>query len=577
MKNLRPFLLLLSAFLTSLYPHFALAQTDSSLDAVAGAAYGVIGAALARSEAATALSLVNYKEVKGAFGEAVMERVALGSPRAGGWQKITLSPKKQGIDGLYLRHDSAGRPRSLLVGEAKFDSAKLAMTKNGQQLSPNWAAPRLNQEASRYISAGSASSVKHAPRPRALTANPDVVQVRLSDGRASCFWRNNRLDTWSYDGPQGTLADAQKAALRDGKYVQGAAEGRITYRSREFRIDVEKNTISVKMRDASASLPDRVALREIARVKVDANNFSKYKALIEEDIARQLLAKKPHLSTDDAKTLASSVTRGKGNLEAAVRPKYSPWAVRALDVGKAGMAGGALAGALDLGSQLHTKGHVDWLEFGQVTGAGAGAAVAGSLIHQGVVASAVNNAAMNQFFTATARTIGLPTGMAAANIAGMSLGGAAASSAYALAMWLSGCMSDTEAMRCAAAGTASSLAGMAAGAGVVGFATVYGTAGTGAAISSLSGAAANSAALAWLGGGAASAGGGGAFLGAAVVGGVVVAAAVVAGGVIYLGYALYDDAKTNNRHQFTADHLLASDACLKEICRRYYMPQFSAD
>ncbi len=274
--------------------------------------------------------------------------------------------------------------------------------------------------------------------------------------------------------------------------------------------------------------------------------------------------------------IASSATRRMRHLEAVVRQQNRPYYVSALtDIGRAGLAGGALAGILDLGVQVYSKGEVDWLEVGTFTLLGAGAAGVGSVAHHIVVASAINNAAVNQFFSATANSLGLPTGMAAANVVGQGVGGVVGSAAYALGMWLTGNMSDGDAARCLAAGTAGSVAGAAAGAGVVALATAYGTAGTGVAISSLSGAAANSAALAWLGGGTAAAGGGGTAVGAAVIGGVIVIAAVVVGVAIYWGYAEHDDAEPNRRHKLTSDYLLSADSRLREMCRRRWLPQLA--
>jgi len=60
--------------------------------------------------------------------------------------------------------------------------------------------------------------------------------------------------------------------------------------------------------------------------------------------------------------------------------------------------------------------------------------------------------------------------------------------------------------------------------------TLYGSASTGASIAGLSGAAANSATLAWLGGGAVAAGGGGVAIGTIVLGGVAIGPAIAAGG-----------------------------------------------
>lgn len=80
-------------------------------------------------------------------------------------------------------------------------------------------------------------------------------------------------------------------------------------------------------------------------------------------------------------------------------------------------------------------------------------------------------------------------------------------------------------------GTAA-LAGAGAGTAATMAATALGSASTGAALSSLSGAAAHSALLAWFGGGSLAAGGGGMALGAAVLGGIVAAPALLVGTMV---------------------------------------------
>lgn len=77
--------------------------------------------------------------------------------------------------------------------------------------------------------------------------------------------------------------------------------------------------------------------------------------------------------------------------------------------------------------------------------------------------------------------------------------------------------------------TQSVIAGTAVGAGAMAAATALGTAGTGVAISGLSGAAAHSALLAWFGGGSIAAGGGGMALGTLVLGGIFVAPIALVG------------------------------------------------
>lgn len=82
-------------------------------------------------------------------------------------------------------------------------------------------------------------------------------------------------------------------------------------------------------------------------------------------------------------------------------------------------------------------------------------------------------------------------------------------------------------------GVKAALAGAGASAAATSLVTAFATAGTGTAISGLTGAAANSALLAWLGGGSLVAGGSGMAAGSLILGGIAIApAALVAGFVI---------------------------------------------
>ena len=76
----------------------------------------------------------------------------------------------------------------------------------------------------------------------------------------------------------------------------------------------------------------------------------------------------------------------------------------------------------------------------------------------------------------------------------------------------------------------SGAAGVATAAGVYSLVGALGTASTGTAIGALSGAAAKSATLAWLGGGSVAAGGGGVAAGTMVLGGLVVGPALLVAG-----------------------------------------------
>ena len=297
---------------------------------------------------------------------------------------------------------------------------------------------------------------------------------------------------------------------------------------------------------------------------------------VKEEIARQLLKKRPHLGEDNAKAVASNATKKMRHLETILRQQNRPyWVSLSVDSVRAGGYGAALAGVFEAAGQLVTNGSLDMAKLGQVSVVGATSAAAGAATHHLIINRAINSEIGSQFFRQAASAVGLPTGMASATLPGHFAGGAVGSAVYALGMWLTGNMTDQEAARSFTAGTAGSAVGAMAGTGVVALATAYGTAGTGVAISGLSGAAANSAALAWLGGGTVAAGGGGTALGFALVGGVVTIVAVVAGAGFYWGFAAYDDSDANHRHQYVGASLIQNPALLKELCRKRWMPNMT--
>lgn len=112
--------------------------------------------------------------------------------------------------------------------------------------------------------------------------------------------------------------------------------------------------------------------------------------------------------------------------------------------------------------------------------------------------------------------------------------------------------------------TSGATTGMAAGNAASYLAAQFGVASTGAAISGLSGAAAESATLAWLGGGSLAAGGGGMALGSIILGGITVAPALLLGGLTvagqgekaltkaeeYVSQARYETAKVDSQIEF---------------------------
>jgi hypothetical protein len=125
----------------------------------------------------------------------------------------------------------------------------------------------------------------------------------------------------------------------------------------------------------------------------------------------------------------------------------------------------------------------------------------------------------------------------------------------------------------AAAGTAGGFAAAGAATSIV---AAIGTASTGTAISTLSGAAAANATLAALGGGAVAAGGGGMAAGAAVLGGAAAGAGILVGGVIVnvVGRKLAEDAdeleRQVNEEKESVDRACALFWDIRESAGRYH-------
>jgi hypothetical protein len=110
-----------------------------------------------------------------------------------------------------------------------------------------------------------------------------------------------------------------------------------------------------------------------------------------------------------------------------------------------------------------------------------------------------------------------------------------------------------------------------AGQGTVALVGLFGTASTGTAIGSLSGAAAWNATLAWLGGGSLAAGGGGMALGSLVLGGIAVGPALMIGGFVLGGEgekALTNARKYEAKVKAENAKMDASEDFLKQVQQR---------
>ncbi len=526
---------------------------------------GVVGACLARSEESVCRTLVNANQARGAFGEAVMERVVL---RSGDWWPVGLSPAPQGIDGVYLKHDAAGRPRGLLVAEAKYGSSRLGTTSSGSQLSRQWISKRLAGEASRYMQVAGLKTVRASALPSNITQRADIVRVRLSGGGEAAFWRSGSGAVWQYDGPADRLADAQKAVGRDGKYLRDAADGKISYRSRLYGVQVKGNEVTIQTHDA---LPNGDTNLSLSRPRTVALSHAEFRGIAGEqqkEVIRQLSRKLPHLSEEDLREISASVASPRNMEELAKQTRQSALRTVSRDMAVAATAGGVIGAIVDTGIRFYGNERIQADSVGASALVGAVAGATGAATEHAVVQAAIRNDLVHQFFQRTATSIGLSNGTSAARLMGRVAGGSVASAVVVGGLYATGAIKADDALGLMAVSGVSVASAIAAESAIMSLVAGVGTASTGTAISSLSGAAATNASLAWLGGGAVSAGGGGVAAGSVVLtGGVVVVAAAATYAVVW-GVGEYNNADVSKRAELSSRRLLDDPAVMRRVCER---------
>ena len=465
----------------------------------------------------------------------------------GNW--ISLSPRvgRQGLDHIFIKTDANGVPRGLIVGESKYGHSQLGMTKDGIQMGSNWTNKRLIAMGNRYTKLSTITRLEKVP----FIGNHQEMKVVLKNGKEVSFWRKNSHDSWKFSGTEQELAEAQKIAKTYGDYLRAAGEGVFTYRSRVFQIQPDGDDIIITIKDASnvdnlktiAKLPTQTTLRLSGGMNQEVDSSV---------IAGELKKKFPHLSDKEIKAMADNLCSSVKELTQPV----SKWKIAGRLAANAGIAT-VFASVIDVGMQLISEEKVDW---GRT-------AITGGSVFVGTMTGQALNFGLNHWGWSQnmLKTLSGKLGCSASRIGSAfssASGGVVVSALISYGMYFFGYSDIETANLNFVAGSVGGLAGAAAGVATVSFAAAVGTASTGTAISTLSGAAANSAALAWLGGGAASAGGGGVAVGACVVGGVVIVAAVVTSYAVYAAYNAVVENKDRERIQILLDKL--SNATDKE-------------
>jgi hypothetical protein len=432
--------------------------------------------------------------VKGEFTEALMHRTLMrGFFEGTHW--ASASPArvgKQGIDGLFFRTDRHGNLRDMMVAEAKYGTSRLRMTKAGRQMSSGWTRPWLAETAQDYRSLAKALSSEGAIRSlRPPPQNANTTDLPSASGKSIQIWREGGRLRYHSPDPTTTPGDVLHQARRVALYTQAAAEGKIAYRSRLFSAKVTGNRLTVTVQELDpATGKAAAAWREIPITQ--GMNASIEKSLEETFI-------KMGLERTDAKALARRIVRDPQLLEQ-MNPK-ARWSARAgLQWENFAASGLAALAALVISSVAQ------WWQGAKITwgrNAGVGAITGTGALMGGWVGTQVTF--LLRFTTVGQRVMALlPTRAIGvfrfASGLGSAAGGLVAVTATSYLLAVFGLIDWRDAHRSAISGAIGTLAGAGFYAGTFSAVAFWGTASTGTAISTLSGAAATNATLAAIGG-----------------------------------------------------------------------------
>lgn len=249
-----------------------------------------------------------------------------------GYIRLPINPlgsHHQGIDGLYIKYDQAGRPRSLLVSESKYGSSQLINTNDGKQMGREWVRSRL----------------------------------------------------------QGA-ADMLKSFTVESKFLAAAADGKILYKSRLHRLDInEAEEISIKVTEL-----DKNKVTEVYRglLKGAPTTIQKetLKA-IEDNFYRQKIAQ--GLKAEEARTTAKTLVKElyqNNRISKLFRETVTAHKLLEIgnNVGESTLYGGVYVGAFDLAFQFVNNGFsfqsVDWGQFRQNVFLGSVSAGGGTLLRE---------------------------------------------------------------------------------------------------------------------------------------------------------------------------------------------------
>ncbi|GEM_PF-2492765 len=495
-------------------------QDERRGDAVPTSAVAGLHPVLARSDLAVLRAGIGGNFLKGDLGESLATLRPIREVYAPGHRMQYAVIRHAGAAGSRLRGPDLvlvelspdGTASRAVVVEVKWGSSQLSQTSVGRQLSAAWTARAVRRQAALVRLARTAFARGQVARRAPRAGTPRLSLELPIEGKRVLIWQDAE-GNWYYVGGvsaerlQSALEKLEQSLWRNSEFL--AAEQRYL-----IRIATDGETLHV--------LVDRVVdseARQVQNVQELVIPLSQGRSRIIETLARHLQELQPGLSKAEARARAEELVSREA-LPELLEEARGPWWLNRRVV---------LPALVLVGIDVIVAILESWYRGEDLSMTAARVSVHAASASSGV-ATAIG---VTNFLTSTELGQAIVGWLTASLGYGWSVyvnafaGGAAAFVATAVYAYLGamlGLHSWPEAHVTFAAGALGGAASVAAVAAVYNLALLVGTASTGTAIASLSGAAASNAALAWLGFGALSAGGWGIFGGWLVLTGVGVVA-----------------------------------------------------
>lgn len=482
---------------------------------------------LARADLVYAQSVITRTHAKGNIGEALALRTFLRTKFEGGGNWISLTPRtgRQGFDHLFIRVNQNGS-YSFMVGESKYGSSQLGVTQgNVRQMSWNWIHARANKLGDAYINLAKTENISCRKMPffNSGIKSYDVIL----NGKKVTFWKDSN-GNWYFTGNKNELSAAQKAAAKMGKALKTTE-----IRARLFRIKKSGDDVIINIDHVKSSKNSSTVQVTKGKSIVLKGVLSKHISdeELKRQIAEELKKKFPHMKEAEIKELTDDFVKKfkNGTLLEEAESVRKTIAIQSL-------AAAGISAGLDLFLQLLTQKDINWKRVGVAATSAAIGTACGQIFAIGLIKTKIGTTSVRYI----AHLAGLKSFSLLRNSIAGTAGGLVTTAIASYGAAILGYGSWKDANRDFVAGSAGIAGGTIAGTATASLVAAFGTCSTGTAISSLSGAAATNATLAWLGGGATSAGGGGVVAGSIVLGGIVVVAAIAVSCAVTWAFVVHD-------------------------------------